>query len=436
MTNTTTTRTADVLARRQLNVPRAVSLAHPIVPVRAEGARIWDLEGREYLDFTGGIGVMNIGHTHPRVVAAAKAQIDAFTHTCFQVATYEVYVRLAERLNALVAASGPLGPLGTMKTMLVTTGAEAVENAVKIARAHTNRQAIVAFSGGFHGRTLLGLSLTASNQAYKQNFGPFASEVYHVPFPYEYRGWTTGKCLQALDELFHTRLPADRVAAILIEPVQGEGGFVPAPLEFMRALRRIADEHGIVLILDEIQSGFGRTGKMFAYEHAGIEPDLVLTAKSLAAGFPLAGVIGRRAMMDAPLAAGLGGTYAGNPVACAAALAVLDVFETEDVLGRATRLGEQLRAGLEKMAEHHPCIGDVRGIGPMLAIELVRDRATREPNAALAAAVVTGTRSRGLLLLSCGPDKNVIRVLVPVTVSPEDAAKGLEILDEVMGAAS
>jgi 4-aminobutyrate aminotransferase/(S)-3-amino-2-methylpropionate transaminase len=426
MTKSIQTRTADLLARRQQHVPRGVSTAHPIVVASARGATLTDIEGREYLDFTGGIGVHNIGHSHPRVAAAARTQMEALTHSAFQVAIYESYVRVAERLNALA------GPPGAMKTLLVTTGVEAVENAVKIARGYTNRPAVIAFGGSFHGRTLLGLTLTASNTSYQQNFGPFASDIFHAPYPYEYRGWTTERALSSLRELLHTQVPIDRVAAIIIEPVLGEGGFVPAPAAFLQELRQLATHHGIVLIVDEIQCGFGRTGRMFAYQHAGIEPDLIVTAKSLAGGFPLSGVIGKQEIMDAPLPGGLGGTYAGNPVACAAALAVLDVFETEDILARAGRLGAQLHRGLTAIAAKVPAIGDVRGLGAMQAIELVRDRATREPDPAAAARAVAAARERGLLLLTCGPDKNVVRILVPLIVSPEDAERGLAILAEAL----
>jgi len=427
MTKGLQSRSAELIARREKSVPRGVSTAHPIVAASASGATIRDLDGIEYLDFAGGIGVHNIGHSHPRVVAAARAQLETLTHSAFQVAIYEPYVRLAERLNALV------GPPGSMKTLLVSTGAEAVENAVKIARAHTNRPGVIALTGGFHGRTLLGLTLTASNTAYQQNFGPFASDVYHAPFPYEYRGWTCERALEAFAELLHTRVAPERVAAILIEPVLGEGGFVPAPPAFLRELRSLADRHGIVLIADEIQCGFGRTGRMFAYQHAGIEPDLICTAKSLAGGFPLAAVIGRQPIMDAPLPGGLGGTYAGNPVACAAALAVLDVFESEHVLARAERLGEQLRGALTAMADRVPQIGDVRGLGAMMAIELVRDRATKIPDAPLADRAIAAARDRGLLLLKCGVDKNVIRILVPLLASEDQVARGLEILEESLG---
>ena len=407
-------------ALRAQHVARGVAETHPFFVARAEGTRVWDTEGREYLDFIGGIGVLNTGHRHPRVVEAAKRQLDTLMHTCFQVASYDGYVELAARLNALVAG-------GPNKTLLLSTGVEATENAVKIARAHTNRPGVVAFNGGFHGRTLLGLSLTASSTGYRQNFGPFASEVYHTPFPYEYRGWTSAQALQALQYLFDARVPAAQVAAIIIEPQLGEGGFVPAPLEFMRELRRVCTAHGIVLIVDEIQTGFGRTAKMFAYEHYGIEPDLVTLAKSLGGGLPLSAVVGKAAIMDAPLPGGLGGTYAGNPVACAAALAVLDVFENEHVLEQAARQAAQTAGALQALARAHPQVGDVRGLGAMMAIEIVHP-ADRSPDMASAGKVVDVARSRGLLLLKSGTYKNVIRLLPPLTTPPDELTRGLDIL--------
>jgi 4-aminobutyrate aminotransferase / (S)-3-amino-2-methylpropionate transaminase / 5-aminovalerate transaminase len=418
---------------RAAHVARGVAETHPFFVARAEGSWVWDTEGREYLDFIGGIGVLNTGHRHPRVVAAAKAQLDRLMHTCFQVASYEPYVELAARLNALVAG-------GPNKTLLLTTGVEATENAVKIARAFTNRPAIVAFNGAFHGRTLLGLSMTASSTGYKQNFGPFASEVYHAPFPYEYRGVSSADALRALQALFDTRVTPSQVAAIIIEPQLGEGGFVPAPLDFLREVRRLCTAHGIVLIADEIQTGFGRTARMWAYEHYDIEPDLVTMAKSLGGGLPLSAVVGKAAIMDAAAPGGLGGTYAGNPVACAAALAVLDVFADERVLDQAARQAETTTAALAAMQAAHPQIGDVRGLGAMQAIEVVRP-ADRTPDAALAQGIVELSRSRGLLLLKSGTAKNVIRLLPPLTTPPDELARGLDILagavgDAVAGAAA
>ena len=318
--------TESLLADRNRAVARGVVAAHPIFVARAEGNRLWDVDGNEYLDFAGGIGVLNVGHNHPRVVAAVRQQLECFSHTCFQVVMYEPYVRLAERLCELIGAGRPT------KAFFATTGVEATENAVKIARAATKRSAIVAFDGGFHGRTLMGMTLTGISTPYKQSFGPFAPEVYHAPYPYEYRGWTTERAIADLRRLFATEVAPERIAAFVIEPQLGDGGFVPAPADYLRALRTIADTYGIVLVCDEVQTGFGRTGRMFAYEHAGIEPDLVVVAKSLAGGLPLSGVVGHAELMDAPEPGGLGGTYAGHPLACAAALAVLDLFEEEGLL--------------------------------------------------------------------------------------------------------
>lgn len=409
------------MTARDRYVPRGLANTHPIFVVRAEGTRVWDAEGREYLDFTSGIGVLNTGHRHPRVVRAVQEQLERFTHTCFQVAMYEPYVELAARLSALMG-------IAPHKAALFTTGAEATENAVKIARAFTRRTAVVAFSGGFHGRTLLSLTMTASSPAYRQNFGPFAAEVYHTPFPDEYHGWTTERAVQALDQLFHTELVPDHVAAVIIEPQQGEGGFVPAPAAFLQRLRDITSRHGIVLIADEIQTGFGRTGRMFGYQHAGIEPDLVTVAKSLAAGLPLSAVVGRAEIMDAPLAGGLGGTYAGNPLGCAAALAVLDIFESERLVERAVAIGAELRHALLSLQSQVAPIGDVRGLGCMLAMEFVKDRATKEPDADAADRVLAQARADGLLLLKCGPYKNVVRLLPPLTASDDEIQRGIAIL--------
>jgi 4-aminobutyrate aminotransferase / (S)-3-amino-2-methylpropionate transaminase / 5-aminovalerate transaminase len=418
--------TASLLAARNSAIARGVASAHTLFAARAEGSRIWDIDGREYLDFAAGIGVLNVGHNHPRVVAAVRKQLDAFTHTCFQVVMYEPYVRLAERLSQLI------GGARRTKAFFATTGAEAVENGIKIARAATRRSAVVAFDGGFHGRTLMGMTLTGMSAPYKQSFGPFAPDVYHAPFPYEYRGWTVERALAGLNELFATRVAAEQVAAVLIEPQLGDGGFVPAPREFLVALRALCDNHGIILILDEIQTGFGRTGRMFGYEHAGIQPDLVLLAKGLADGFPLSAVVGAADLMDAPAPGGLGGTYAGNPLGCVAALAVLDIFEDEGLLGRAAALGGVLRAGLDKLQAAHSCIGDVRGLGPMLAIEIVRDRATREPDAALVTAILDAALARGLIVIRCGIYRNVVRLLPPLVTPAEDVHQALRILDEAI----
>jgi 4-aminobutyrate aminotransferase / (S)-3-amino-2-methylpropionate transaminase / 5-aminovalerate transaminase len=419
---TTISRSQPLLASRLAHVPRGVGVAHPIVVGSASGATVWDVDGRAYVDFIGGIGVLNVGHNHPKVTQAVRAQLERLSHVAFQVATYEPYVALAEQLNRIAPVRG------VAKTLLVTTGAEAVENAVKIARAATGRSAIIAFHHGFHGRTLLGMTLTGKAKGYRQTFGPFAPEVYQSPYPYAYRGWDEARALAAFDDLLLAQVTGDQVAAVLIEPVLGEGGFVPAPAGFLAALRERADEHGFLLIADEIQSGFGRTGKMFALEHAGVEADLVTMAKSLAGGLPLAAVSGTADLMDAPDPGGLGGTYGGNPLACAAALAVLDVFEREDVLGRATGLGDRLRTELDGAAARYDAIGEVRGLGPMLAIELVHDRATRRPAPDLAQRVITEARDRGLLLLSAGMHGNVIRFLTPLLIEDTVLEQGLDAL--------
>jgi 4-aminobutyrate aminotransferase/(S)-3-amino-2-methylpropionate transaminase len=420
------TRTSDLIKLREQNVPRGVATSHPIFAVRGEGARLWDVDGNEYVDFVGGIGVLNVGHNHPRVVQAIKAQLEQLTHTAFQVAMYEPYVRLAERLNQIMP-----GP-GQKKTILFTSGAEATENAVKIARAATNRPAIVSFNNSFHGRTLLGMSLTGKTKPYKQNFGPFAPEIYHAPFPYLYRGWTTERALNGLNELFETHVAPNNVAAVIIEPVLGEGGFLPAPVEFMRELRRITQDNGILLIADEIQSGFGRTGAMYAVEHSGVHPDMITFAKSVAGGVPLSGVTGRAEIMDAPAPGGLGGTYAGNPLACAAGLAVFDVFEEENLLERGQAIGRRLLDAFCDCQLRYPQIGDVRGIGPMIAMELVNDPDTKEPAPELASRVVDEARERGLLLLKAGLYANVIRVLVPLVATERDMSDALAALDDAL----
>jgi 4-aminobutyrate aminotransferase/(S)-3-amino-2-methylpropionate transaminase len=414
--------TAELLAARSQNVARGVVTAHPIVVARAEGSHVWDADGRCYLDFVGGIGVLNVGHNHPRVVAAVRKQLELVTHTAFQVAAYEPYIALAERLNALI------GKGAVHKSLFLTTGAEAVENAVKIARGYTNRSAVIAFRGGFHGRTLLGVSLTGMSQPYKQNFGPFAPEIFHTPYPDAFRGVTTEIALAALDEVFATQVAPDRVAAIIIEPVQGDGGFLPAPAAFMQALRTITRCHGIVLIADEIQTGFGRTGEMFGFEHSGIQPDLVTVAKSLAGGLPLSGVVGKAEIMDAPLPGGLGGTYGGNPLACAAALAVLDAFEQDGLLEHANVLGRQLNAGLTELQNKHAAIGEVRGLGFMQAIEFVTDRDSKQPDADRAQRVIDRARESGLLVIKCGVHRNVVRFLAPLVLSEGDLRQALAIL--------
>nr|WP_279232115.1 4-aminobutyrate--2-oxoglutarate transaminase [Thermus albus] len=408
---------------RERYVPRGVAQAHPVFVARAEGARIWDVDGQEYLDFAGGIGVMNVGHGHPRVLQAVRAQLERFTHVCFQVTPYEAYVRLAERLVKL--APGDFGK----KTLFLTTGAEAVENAVKIARAYTDRPAVVALTHSFHGRTLLGMSLTGKASYYKQNFGPFAPEVYHAPAPYPYRGVSDEMALEGLRELFRTTVDPERVAAVILEPVLGEGGFIPLSEKYLQGIREITASHGILLIADEIQSGFGRTGRMWAVEHSAVVPDLLTFAKSVAAGLPLSGVVGRAEVMDAPKPGGLGGTYAGNPLACAAGLAVLDIFEEEDLLERGRALGKVLWEGLKLLQGRFPQVGEVRGLGPMVALELVEDPVTKKPAPELGQRVLEEARRRGLILLKAGMYGSVIRILVPLVATEAEVREGLSRLE-------
>src|SRR2546425_512924 len=412
----------ELTALRDRFVPRGVTTAHPIAVDRAQGAEIWDTSGRRYIDFVGGIGVMNVGHNHPRVMAAVREQLDRVTLTAFQVVMYDSYVRLAQRWCEVAPAALP------KKAIFYSTGAEAVENAVKTARAATGREAVISFSGGFHGRTLLALSLTGTVNPYKQNFGPYAAEVYQTPFPYEYRGWSSEQALAALDTLFESAVSPQRVAAIIIEPVLGEGGFVPAPIPFLRELRKITERHGILLIVDEIQTGFGRTGKFFAIEHSGVTPDLVTVAKSLAAGFPLSAVIGRADIMDAPAPGGLGGTFAGNPVACAAGLAVMDVMRDERLPERAARIGSVVEERMRSWANEHEIVGDVRVMGAMAGMELVRSRKTKEPADKETARVLSVARDKGLILLRSGVHHNVIRTLMPLTIPDEQLDEGLDIL--------
>ncbi len=416
----------ELKALRERYVPRGVTTAHPLVADHAQGSELWDTSGRRYLDFVGGIGVMNVGHNHPSVMAAVRKQLDRATHTAFQVVMYESYLRLAERLCEVAPGDG------SKKAIFFSTGAEAVENAVKIARAATGRPAVISFAGGFHGRTLLTLSLTGTVHPYKQNFGPYAAEIYQTPFPYEYRGWSSKQALAALDELLESAVAPQRVAAIIIEPVLGEGGFVPAPLDFLRALRELTERHGILLIADEIQTGFGRTGKFFAIEHSGVTPDLVTVAKSLAAGFPLSAVVGRAEVMDAPGPGGLGGTYAGNPVACAAGLAVMDVMRDERLPERAARIGSVIEERMRTWAAEHELVGDVRVMGAMAGVELVRDRKTKTPADTETARVLTLARERGLLLLRSGMHHNVIRTLMPLNIPDEQLMEGLDILGSAL----
>jgi 4-aminobutyrate aminotransferase/(S)-3-amino-2-methylpropionate transaminase len=429
------TTNAELQKLRETAVPRGVASLLPVFTDRAQNAEIWDIEGKRYIDFAAGIAVLNTGHLHPAVKAAVAAQLERFSHTCFQVTQYESYVRLADRLNKLAPGPTP------KKSILFSTGAEAVENAVKIARAYTKRSAVIAFSGAFHGRTMFAMGLTGKTAPYKVGFGPMPGEIFHLPFPAEYLGVTPATALAALDTLFKSDVDPSRVAAIIIEPVQGEGGFYPAPVEFLKELRRLCTEHGIVFIADEVQTGFARTGKLFAIEHAGIEPDLMTIAKSLAGGFPLSGVIGKAEIMDAPGPGGLGGTYAGSPLSCAAALAVLEVIEKEHLCNRANAIGALLKQRLNGLRGRHglDCIGDVRGLGAMVALELVKFGDTHLPDPDLTKALVQRAAANGLVILSCGTRANVIRFLVPLTATDAIISEGLDIFErslvEVAGSA-
>jgi 4-aminobutyrate aminotransferase/(S)-3-amino-2-methylpropionate transaminase len=413
----------DLHRRRGAAVARGVANSLSIYAQRAQNAELWDVEGRRYIDFASGISVLNTGHLHPRVVAAVQAQLGQLMHSCFQVTPYEGYVALCERLNALAPGPSP------KKSILFSTGAEAVENALKIARFHTRRSAVIAFSGAFHGRTLATMTLTGKVQPYKAGFGALLPEVFHVPFPSAYHGVTPQQSLAAIEQLFKSDLDPARVAALIIEPVQGEGGFYIAPPEFLKSLRALCDTHGIVLVADEIQSGMARTGRMFACEYSGVEPDLMTVAKSIAGGLPLSAVVGKAAIMDAPPPGGLGGTYAGSPLACAAALAVLDVIDEEHLLERARVLGTQITARLKALQAKNPAIGEVRGLGSMVALELVKNRRPDQPDAELTRALVQAAAARGLVILSCGVYGNVIRLLAPLTISDALLAEGLDLLE-------
>jgi 4-aminobutyrate aminotransferase len=403
-----------------------VGITTPFFVKRAENSELWDVEGRRYVDFAGGIAVLNTGHRHPRVVAALRAQLDAFTHTAYQVAAYESYVSLAERLIQLTPGRHP------KKATFFSTGAEAVENAVKIARAATGRPGVIAFSGSFHGRTMMGLALTGKVVPYKVGFGPFPGDVWHVPFPMALHGVTVEDSIEALHRLFKADVDPRRVAAIIIEPVQGEGGFYPAPPALLKALRAECDEHGILLIADEIQTGFARTGRWFAMDHHEVLPDLMTVAKSLGAGLPISGVVGRTELMDAPAPGGLGGTYAGNPLATAAAHAVLDVIEEEKLVDRANLLGGRLVARLEGLKKRVPGLAEVRGPGSMLAAEFMKPDCTPDPD--FAKLVQARALAQGLVLLTCGVHANVIRFLYPLTIQEPVFAEGLDILERALTA--
>jgi 4-aminobutyrate aminotransferase/(S)-3-amino-2-methylpropionate transaminase len=430
MTEPLSTSNASLSARHARAVPRGVASATPIYASRAENAELWDADGRRYIDFAGGIAVLNVGHRHPRVVEAVTAQLDRYTHTAFQVAPYEPYIRLAERLNALAPITGEA------RTALFTTGAEATENAVKIARAATGRAGVVAFAGGFHGRTLLSSAMTGKVTPYKRGLGPFPADIFHIPYPSATSGVSVEEALRALSFLFYADIEPEAVAAFIIEPVLGEGGFHMAPPEFLGALAALRERHGMLIIADEVQSGIGRTGRMFGIEHSGVEPDLLAVAKSLAGGFPLSGVIGRAEIMDAIAPGGLGGTYGGSPIGCAAAHAVLDIFEAESLLERANALGDRLRAYIATFAGRTDLvpIANLRGPGAMVAFDIVgRDGRL---DGAMAKQVCARARDEGLILLSCGQEGQAIRILVPLTAPDTLIDEGLAMLERALAGAS
>ncbi len=413
---------SEIAARKDAAISRGVGMTTQIYAAKAENAEIWDVEGNRYIDFAGGIAVLNTGHRHPKVIEAVKKQLDAFTHTCHQVMPYENYVALAERLNKLVPVSGP------KKTIFTTTGAEAVENAVKIARAATGRNAVIAFTGAFHGRTFMGMTLTGKVVPYKVGFGQMMGDVFHVPFPIEMHGISVEESLDVLDKLFKADVDPKRVAAIILEPIQGEGGFYEVPRTLMKAVRQICDEHGMLLIADEVQTGFARTGRLFAMEHHDVSPDLVTMAKSLAGGFPLSAVTGRAELMDVPGPGGLGGTYAGNPLAIAAAHAVLDVIEEEKLCDRANQLGSRLKQRLQALRADIPQISDIRGPGFMVAVEFGQPGSVK-PDADFTNAVRLKALEKGLVLLTCGVYGNVIRFLSPITIQDDVFNEALDIIE-------
>jgi 4-aminobutyrate aminotransferase len=422
-------RNTELQSRKEQATARGVSVLTKVFAARAQNAEIWDVEGNRYIDFAGGIGVLATGHCHPRVIAAAQEQLGKFTHTCWQVMPYPGYVELAEKLNRLAPGTFP------KKTAFFSTGAEGVENAVKIARVATGRSGVVSFTGAFHGRTMMAMALTGKVAPYKTGFGPFPAEVFHAPFPIELHGTSVEQAIEGIERLFKADIDPARVAAVIIEPVQGEGGFYVAPPALLKRLRELCDQHGMLLIADEIQSGFGRTGRWFAVEHASVVPDLVVTAKSLAGGFPLSAVTGRADVMDAAPPGGLGGTYAGNPVAIAAALAVIDVIESEGLLDGATRLGERIRRLLAEARTLQPQIAEVRGLGAMIGVEFTDPR-SGAPDADFAKRVQTRAFESGLLLLTCGIHFNVIRFLMPLTIPDTLFDEALQILGQSIGAAA
>ncbi|KAA0994261.1 4-aminobutyrate--2-oxoglutarate transaminase [Pseudomonas sp. ADAK2] len=415
---------ASLMKRREAAVPRGVGQIHPIFAESAKNATVTDVEGREFIDFAGGIAVLNTGHLHPKIIAAVTAQLNKLTHTCFQVLAYEPYVELCEKINAKVPGDF------AKKTLLVTTGSEAVENAVKIARAATGRAGVIAFTGAYHGRTMMTLGLTGKVVPYSAGMGLMPGGIFRALYPNELHGVSVDDSIASIERIFKNDAEPRDIAAIIIEPVQGEGGFYVAPKEFMKRLRALCDQHGILLIADEVQTGAGRTGTFFAMEQMGVAADLTTFAKSIAGGFPLAGVCGKAEYMDAIAPGGLGGTYAGSPIACAAALAVMEVFEEEHLLDRCKAVGERLVTGLKAIQAKYPVIGEVRALGAMIAVELFVDGDSHKPNAPAVAAVVAKARDKGLILLSCGTYGNVLRVLVPLTSPDEQLDKGLAIIEE------
>lgn len=421
-------RAREILERERSAVAHPLIVHGPVVAALASGATITDVDGNTFLDFVGGVGVMNVGHNHPRVIQAVNAQVERFLHTDFTVVAYEPYIELAERLGALAPIPG------ARRCAFFNAGTEAVENAVKLARLHTGRQAVIAFEGAFHGRTFLALTMTSRTHPYKTGLGPFAPEIYRAPFPNAYRGPDAANALAALERMLSTHVSPDHVAAIVFEPQQGEGGFLPAPSAFVEGLRLLCDEHGIVLVADEVQTGFGRTGRMFAMEHFEVEPDLIVVAKSIAGGLPLSGVVGRAEIMDGPHAGAIGGTFIGNPVAVAAALAVLDVFEEEDLVARGVTVGNVIRERMLSWQSRWTEVGDVRGLGAMLAIELVTDAETKAPAPELTESIIDEALRRGLILLKAGVYGNVIRVLCPLSISDGELDEGLAVWEEALAA--
>jgi 4-aminobutyrate aminotransferase / (S)-3-amino-2-methylpropionate transaminase / 5-aminovalerate transaminase len=419
-------RSKEIVERKERVIASPLSLVHPIVVAEGRGATLTDVDGNTYIDFTGGVGCLNVGHSHPRLVEAAQEQLARFGHTDFTIVPYEVYVQLAERMVELAPISGPA------KAAFFNAGTEAIENSIKFARSYTKRPAVIVFEGAFHGRTMLAMTMTSKTHPYKAGLGPFAPEVYRVPYPHSYRGPDTETALAALERAFLTQVAPENVAAIVMEPVLGEGGFVAAPTEFVQGVRKICDEHGIVFVVDEVQTGYGRTGRMWAIQHHDVEPDLMVVAKSIAGGLPLSAVIGKAEIMDSPPDSAIGGTYVGNPVAQAAALAVLDIFDEEHLVERAVSIGDTIRARMEVWQGRWNAIGDVRGLGAMLAIELVLDGETKEPDADRASAVVEQAAQNGLLLIKSGVYGNCIRVLTPLVVTDAELDEALNVWEQAL----